>query len=102
MTVYISRRHAVYGALAGGALALAGVPMGRELERAVSAIHDRMRPDGTWAMQNSLNGKMLVDVEEKGKPSKWLTYCALFVLNHFEGARAATPDSGSGRSEQIE
>jgi hypothetical protein len=36
-------------------------------------------------MENSLNGKMWVDVEEKGKSSKWLTYFALYVLNHFGG-----------------
>ena len=29
----------------------------------------------------SLNGKMWADVEEKGKPSKWLTYFGLSVLN---------------------
>jgi hypothetical protein len=36
-------------------------------------------------MENSLNGKMWVDVEEKGKPSKWITYFALYVLDHFGG-----------------
>jgi len=43
-----------------------------------------MAPEGTWKLENSLNGKMWVDVEEKGKPSKWITYFALYVLNHFE------------------
>jgi hypothetical protein len=35
-------------------------------------------------MENSLNGKMWADVEVKGQPSKWITYFALLVLNHFE------------------
>ena len=65
------------------ALTLVGVPRGRELERPLMAVRDRMRPDGTWPMENSLNGKMLVDVEEKRSPSKWLTYRALRVLKHF-------------------
>jgi hypothetical protein len=66
------------------ALALAGVPVSRELERPLGVIKERMRPDGTWAMENSLNGKMLVDVEKKGAPSKWLTYRALHVLEHYD------------------
>jgi hypothetical protein len=31
-------------------------------------------------MENSVNGKMWVDIEEKGKPSKWVTLRALRVL----------------------
>jgi hypothetical protein len=42
-----------------------------------------MTPQGKWIMENSLNGKMWIDLEEKGKPSKWITYFALYVLNHF-------------------
>jgi hypothetical protein len=33
---------------------------------------------------------MWVDVEEKGKPSKWLTYFALLVLDHFEKSMQKT------------
>jgi hypothetical protein len=36
-----------------------------------------------WVMRNSLNGKMLADVEAKGKPSKWLTLRAFKVRAHF-------------------
>jgi hypothetical protein len=32
-----------------------------------------------WTMRNSLNGKMLADVETKGAPSTWLTLRALQV-----------------------
>jgi hypothetical protein len=35
---------------------------------------------GRWKLENSLNGKMWVDVEAKGKPSKWITLRALRVL----------------------
>jgi hypothetical protein len=34
-------------------------------------------------MESSLNGKLWADVEEKGKPSKRLTYFALYVLDHY-------------------
>jgi hypothetical protein len=42
-------------------------------------------PDRHWLMENSLNGKTLVDVETKGRPSKWLTFFARCVLRHFAG-----------------
>ena len=41
-----------------------------------AAADDQMR----WTLRNTFNGKMLADVEEKGRPSKWLTLRALQVL----------------------
>lgn len=66
------------------ALALLETPMTPQLKRPLEIIRDKMTPDGKWLMENSLNGKMWADVEEKGKPSKWITYFALYVQNHFK------------------
>ena len=33
-----------------------------------------------WLMANCLNGKMWVDIERKGQPSRWVTLHALRVL----------------------
>lgn len=65
------------------ALASLGVPMTSELERPLEVIRRKMTTDRTWVLENSLNGKMLVDVEVKGQPSKWLTFFGHFVLAHF-------------------
>ncbi len=35
---------------------------------------------GCCVMESSLNGRMLVDMERRGQPSKWLTLKALRVL----------------------
>ena len=35
---------------------------------------------GRWKLEHTLNGKMWVDIEQKGKPSKWVTLRALRVL----------------------
>jgi len=35
---------------------------------------------GRWRMEYSYNGKMWVDIEEKGKPSKWVTLRSLRVM----------------------
>lgn len=46
-------------------------------------VRSKMTPAGTGILENSLNGKMLADVEEEGRPSKWLTYFGHLVLDHF-------------------
>ncbi len=68
------------------ALALCDVRAADPLQRPLAILRQKMTPDGRWRLENSLNGKMRVDVEQKGKPSKWLTYRAWYVLKHFGGA----------------
>jgi hypothetical protein len=65
------------------ALSRAGIPMSDKLKRAVETVRNKRTADGIWCLENSLNGKMWVDVETKGKPSKWVTYFALRVLDHY-------------------
>jgi hypothetical protein len=36
-------------------------------------------------LANSLNGKMWIDIEKKGKPSKWVTLRALRLLKRIKG-----------------
>jgi len=66
-------------------LALADVGAGhdRRMNDALDHIEAKRRPDGTWKMEESLNGKMLANVERKGRASKWITLRALTVLQHF-------------------
>lgn len=58
-------------------------PMTAEMKKPLEIIAEKMNPDGVWILENSLNGKMRADVEEKGKPSKWITFYAIYVLNHY-------------------
>lgn len=64
-------------------LSRVGAPADPRFDRALQAIRDKRTADGRWIMERSMNGKMLVDVEELGAPSKWLTYRALYVLKRF-------------------
>jgi hypothetical protein len=66
-------------------VALAGVGEEPRPEYAAALEVVRSAADGEmrWTMRNSLNGKMLSDVEQKGQPSRWLTLRALTVLKHF-------------------
>jgi hypothetical protein len=65
------------------ALAQVDTPMSSALEEPLRIVRDKMSEQGTWKLENTLNGKMWADVEKKGQPSKWLTLAALRVLQHF-------------------
>jgi hypothetical protein len=66
------------------ALAAVGEPRRPEYEAAIAAVRSAADPRLRWTMRNSLNGKMIADIERKGAPSKWLTLRALQALSHFE------------------
>lgn len=73
------------------ALARAGVDRCEALEPALALIESKADAAARWRMDDSLNGKMRVDVETKGAPSKWLTLRALATLRHFGTVELASP-----------
>ncbi len=50
------------------------------IRSALDYISSKKLEDGTWKMEFSLNGRMLVDIEVSHKPSKWVTCNALKTL----------------------
>ena len=56
-----------------------------ELRDAIRLVLSKQDSQGRWKMEWSLNGKMWVDIEEKGKPSKWVTLQALQTLKRIFG-----------------
>ena len=50
------------------------------LRHALELLLDKQDELGRWKMAHSYNGKTWVDIEQKGKPSKWVTLRALRVL----------------------
>jgi hypothetical protein len=54
------------------------------MQGAVRLLLDARQPAGRWLMENTFNGKMWVDIEEKGMPSKWITLRALRVLKSLD------------------
>jgi len=65
-------------------LAQIHTPMNSALEEPLRIVLGKRSEQGTWNLENTLNGKMWADVEKKGRPSKWLTLAALRVLAHFD------------------
>jgi hypothetical protein len=56
------------------------------MREALELIESQREPDGRWLLKDTFNGSFLVDIEEKGQPSKWITLNALRTL---EGAARA-------------
>jgi hypothetical protein len=50
------------------------------LEAGLALLRSKQDERGHWPMEYTYNGKTWIDVEEKGKPSKWVTLRALRVL----------------------
>jgi hypothetical protein len=50
------------------------------LSGVLALIRSKQDKQGRWILENTLNGKMWVDIEAKGLPSKWITLRALRVL----------------------
>ena len=50
---------------------------------AINVVLDTQQPDGKWILKHTFNGKFWHDIEQKGKPSKWITLRALYVLKHY-------------------
>ena len=65
------------------ALTETGVKHTPVLDDALDHIEKKRGKDGRWNMDDSLNGKMLADIERKGQPSKWITLRAMIVLRYF-------------------
>jgi hypothetical protein len=53
------------------------------LHDAMDIVRGKQSADGRWKLENTFNGKMLVRIEQKGQPSKWLTLKALTALKPF-------------------
>lgn len=50
------------------------------LQQALAFITSKRDGNGRWRLENHLNGKMWVDIEAAGAPSKWVTLRALRAL----------------------
>ncbi|MHA2237079.1 MAG: hypothetical protein ACXAB2_01775 [Candidatus Hodarchaeales archaeon] len=54
-----------------------------EFDEAIDLVINSMNPSGYWINQNNFRNPMLVEIEPKKDPSKWLTFRACFVLKSY-------------------
>jgi len=55
------------------------------MNEALEILISKQDDSGKWKLESTFNGKFQVDIEQKGKPSKWITLNALRVLRRFYG-----------------
>jgi len=53
------------------------------MQEAVDLVIGKQDSLGRWKLENTFNGRFHVNIEQKGKPSKWITLNALKVLKRF-------------------
>ncbi|HNT29924.1 MAG TPA: nitrogen fixation protein NifH [bacterium] len=54
------------------------------MQEAIDLVKRKQQPDGTWLLDDTFNGRFQTNIEQKGKPSKWITLKALTVLQKWE------------------
>ncbi len=55
----------------------------KRMQEAVDKLASKQDDSGKWILTKNFNGSFLVDVEEIGKPSKWITLNAMRVLKKY-------------------
>ena len=53
----------------------------KRMESALDKIINKQDNSGRWKLESTFNGRTQVNIEQLGKPSKWITLQALTVLN---------------------
>lgn len=55
------------------------------MQDAVEIVSSKQDEKGRWCLENTFNGRYQKNIEQKGKPSKWITLNAMRVLKRFYG-----------------
>jgi hypothetical protein len=57
----------------------------KRMQEALDVVVSKQDAKGRWKLENTFNGRLQVDIEQKNKPSKWVTLNALKILKRFYG-----------------
>lgn len=55
----------------------------KRMQEAIDLVTAKQDKEGLWKLENTFNGRFQTNIEQKGKPSKWITLNALKVLKRF-------------------
>jgi hypothetical protein len=55
----------------------------KRMKDALDLIISKQNKDGRWNLENTFNGRYLFNIEQKGKPSKWVTLNAIRTLKQY-------------------
>ena len=57
----------------------------QRMQEAIDLVISKQDNQSRWKLENTFNGHFQVNVEKRGKPSKWITLRALRVIRRFYG-----------------
>jgi len=57
----------------------------KRMQEALDLMISKQDDQGRWKLESTFNGRFQVDIEQKGRPSKWITLNALRVLKRVYG-----------------
>jgi len=55
----------------------------KRMQEAIDVVISKQDDQGRWKLENTFNGRFLVNIEQKSKSSKWITLNALRTLKRF-------------------
>jgi hypothetical protein len=55
----------------------------KRMQEAIDLVVSKQDDQGRWKLENTFNGRFVVNIEQKGKQSKWVTLNALRTLKRF-------------------
>lgn len=70
-----------------------GYARDERIDDALRLLLQKQGSDGRWLLEQTPSGRMQTNLEQKGKPSKWITMNALRVLKRVSKARAPRIES---------
>ncbi len=53
------------------------------MQEAIDVVISKQDERGRWKLESTFNGRFQIDIEQKGKPSKWITLRAIKVLKSY-------------------
>jgi hypothetical protein len=72
------------------------------MQDAIELVRSQRPADGRFLLRDTMNGKLRVDIESMGKPSKWVTLHALRALQAYGWARAVCDRCSQRRRSETE
>lgn len=55
----------------------------KRMQEAIDLVTAKQDKEGRWKLESTFNGRFQTNIEQKGKPSKWITLNALKMLKRF-------------------
>lgn len=62
----------------------------KRMQEAIDIMISKQDKNGRWILENTYNSRYYTNIEQKGKPSKWITLHALKILKRINSHKKAT------------